>query len=136
MKSLIALATLTVLIASCRHSGTGFTQRDLRAAASVPGMMDDGSVLLPNQWRLRPAGKQIAVGDFPVNIALHPSGAFAAVLHCGYGQHEIIVIDVKAEKIQSRAALNESFYGLAFAGDGKTLYASGASDEVVHRFAF
>ncbi len=29
-------------------------------------------VLLPNQWSLRPAGRQVPLGDFPVNIAMHP----------------------------------------------------------------
>ena len=33
----------------------------------LPGLRPDGSVLLPNQWSLRPMGKQTAVGDFPVN---------------------------------------------------------------------
>src|SRR4051812_41877194 len=50
-------------------------------AADLPGQRPDGSVLLPNQWVLRPVGKQIAVGDFPVNLAIHPEGKFAAVLH-------------------------------------------------------
>ena len=38
----------------------------------LPGVRPDGGVQLPNQWSLRPAGKQLALGDFPVNIALHP----------------------------------------------------------------
>src|SRR5690349_12856009 len=37
-----------------------------------PGKRPDGSVLLPNQWSLRPVGRQIELGDFPVNIAAHP----------------------------------------------------------------
>jgi len=52
---------------------------------SVPGPTHDGAVLLPNQWYLRPAGKQLALGDFPVNIAMHPGGKFAAILHSGFG---------------------------------------------------
>ncbi|MGA2541071.1 MAG: beta-propeller fold lactonase family protein [Verrucomicrobiota bacterium] len=126
-------------------------------AADLPGLRPDGSVLLPNQWSLRPAGKQIALGDFPVNIALHPAGRFAAVLHCGYGRHEIIVVDAGGftEKAQSghgrhdvvvrepiesrvvaRAPVRESFYGLAFSPDGRQLFCSGAGDEVIHVFAF
>jgi len=62
----------------------------------LPGLQRDGSVLLPNQWSLRPVGRQINVGDFPVNIALHPGGAFAAVLHSGWGQHEVRILDVKS----------------------------------------
>ena len=48
-----------------------------------PGRQSDGSVLLPNLWSLQPAGTQVDVADFPVNIAVHPEGKFAAILHNG-----------------------------------------------------
>ena len=103
---------------------------------TVPGLQRDGSVLLPNQWSLRPVGRPIAVGDFPVQIALHPSGAYAAVLHSGWGQNEVRILDVKANRELSQATLEESFYGLTWSPDGKKLYASGAGTEVVHAFDF
>jgi DNA-binding beta-propeller fold protein YncE len=102
----------------------------------LPGLRADGSVLLPNQWSLRPAGRQVDLGDFPVNIAVHPDGRFAAVLHCGHGAHEIVVVDVKEAKEVSRTPVNEAFYGLEFAHGGGRLYCSGSSDEVVHVFDF
>jgi len=105
-------------------------------AVDLPGYRPDGSILLPNQWSLRPAGRQIELGDFPVNIALHPDGRFAAVLHCGHGRHEIAVVDLKQEKVVSRAPVQVAFYGVAFSPDGRTLYCSGAGDEVVHLFGF
>ena len=77
-------------------------------ARELPGPLADGAVLLPNQWQLRPAGEQVAVGDFPVNLALHPGGKFAAVLHCGNGQHEVIVIEVPSGRQVSRAADRKS----------------------------
>src|SRR5271165_6596414 len=66
--------------------------------AELPGPRPDGSVLLPNQWSLRPAGRQVPLGDFPVNIAVHPGGAFAAVMHSGHGRHEIVVVDLHAAR--------------------------------------
>ena len=101
-----------------------------------PGRKADGSVLLPNMWSLRPAGVQIELGDFPVNIAMHPDGRFAAVLHAGYGTNEIIVVDVPAAKIVSRTKVNEAFYGLEFSHSGARLYCSGASAETVRVFNF
>src|SRR5579863_770620 len=80
----------------------------------LPGLRPDGSLLLPNQWSLRPAGRQVPLGDFPVNIAVHPGGRFVAILHCGYGPHEIIVVDVEGAKAVSRTKINEAFYGLEF----------------------
>ena len=105
-------------------------------AAIVPGPKQDGSVLLPNQWSLRPEGKQILVGDFPSNIALHPDGKHAAVLHCGYGKHEVVILDLAQAAVRSRVALQESFYGLTFSRDGSRLLASGASKETVHVMDF
>ena len=102
----------------------------------MPGLQADGVVLLPNQWSLRPAGKQILLGDFPVNMALHPSGSYAAILHCGHGQHEVSVIDIAASRIVSRANLEESFYGIAFSPDGRRLFCSGAGSEVIYEFEF
>ncbi|HEY3837172.1 MAG TPA: beta-propeller fold lactonase family protein [Bryobacteraceae bacterium] len=112
---------------------TVFTQM---RAADLPGQRPDGSVLLPNQWVLRPVGTQIPLGDFPVNLALHPGGKYAAVLHCGYGAHEIVIVDLSSGTIASRTKINEAFYGLTFSHDGGSLFCSGSGDENVHRFHF
>jgi YVTN family beta-propeller protein len=93
-------------------------------------------VLLPNQWSLRPVGKQVEMGDFPINIAVHPGGRFAAVLHSGYGAHEILVVDIPAAHVVSRTAVHEAFYGLEFSKDGRRLFCSGAGDEAVHSYEF
>ena len=61
-------------------------------------------MLLPNQWSLRPVGKQVELGDFPVNVAVHPGGRFAAVLHSGDSAHEILVVDIAAAEVVSRTA--------------------------------
>ncbi len=104
----------------------------------LPGVRLDGLVQLPNQWSLRPAGKHLPLGDFPVNIALHPKGPWAAVLHAGYGEHEIVIVELRKDRprIVSRVSLPQTFYGICFAPDGKTLFASGGEFEVVHAFAF
>jgi hypothetical protein len=105
-------------------------------ARDLPGPRADGSVLLPNQWSLRPVGKQVVLGDFPVNIAVHPGGRFVAVLHSGHGRHQIVVVDVAAAKVMGEFPVEESFYGIEFSHDGNTVYCSGASAEVIHAFAF
>ena len=107
-----------------------------KSPVTFPVLQRDGSVLLPNQWSLRPVGKHTVVGDFPVNIALHPAGAFAAVLHSGWGQHEVRILDAKTGALVSQVALEETFYGLTWSPDGGQLYISGAAAEVIHAFAF
>jgi sugar lactone lactonase YvrE len=102
----------------------------------LPGVQRTGEILLPMQWSLRPAGKQLKLGDFPVNLVLHPKEPWGAVLHAGYGEHEVVIVDLKAQKVVSRAIIPETFYGLCFSPDGTQVFASGAEREVVHQFAF
>jgi DNA-binding beta-propeller fold protein YncE len=102
----------------------------------LPGVQPGGAIQLPNQWSLRPAGRQVELGNFPVNLALHPDGRWLAALHAGHGTHEIMVLDLKRQKVVSRVSLDQTFYGLCFAPDGRTLYASGGEYEVVHAFQF
>ena len=65
---------------------------------AVQGVEPDGGIRLPNQWAIRPAGRQIELGDFPVEMALHPQGRWLAVLHAGYGKHEIMILDLQARR--------------------------------------
>ena len=109
----------------------------VEAGVKWPGLQPDGSVLLHNQWSVRPAGRQIALNNcFPVNVAVEPKGRYAAVLLAGYTPHEVVAVDLKNGVVTSRAPLREAFYGLIFSRDGKALYCSGGGDEVVHRFNF
>jgi DNA-binding beta-propeller fold protein YncE len=107
-----------------------------RSESSLPGKQADGSVLLPNQWSLRPAGRQIELRDFPINIAVHPGGRFVAVLHSGYSTHQVTIVDLTKGQAVSHAALTQSFYGLEFSHDGSRLFCSGAGEELIHSFDF
>src|ERR1700690_2506811 len=109
---------------------------DNKAQVQLPGHRPDGSVLLPNQWSLRPMGRQIEMGDFPINIAVHPLGRFGAVLHSGYSKHGVMIVDVTTEKVVTNTPLDEAFYGIEFSRDGSRLFCSGASAEVIHSFEF
>ncbi|HEV3439830.1 MAG TPA: alkaline phosphatase family protein [Gemmata sp.] len=104
----------------------------------LPGLLKDGFVQLPNQWKLKPAGRQLELGDLPVNIAIHPTGEFAAVLCAGYKEHEVIVVDLNPDRtrVVSRVQIDQAFYGLAFSDDGRQVFASGGEFEVVHVFDF
>ena len=80
----------------------------------LPGLRKDGSVQLPNQWSLKPAGRHLEVGDFPVNVAIHPTGEFAALLCAGYREHEVVVVDLNPDRtrVVSRVQIDQGFYGL------------------------
>lgn len=125
-------ASLAALIGS----GTLVAQDKTEKTRQLPGMQRDGQMLLPTQWSLKPAGKQLVLGDYPVAIAMHPLAQFAAILHAGYGDHEVIIVDTKELRIVSRASLPQTFVGICFNSSGSELFVSGAEKEVVYRFAF
>ncbi|MDB6039179.1 MAG: hypothetical protein JWM99_3020 [Verrucomicrobiales bacterium] len=135
-KWLIKSTGIILVFVGCFTAPKHLIAAQVSDSTSWPGSKRDGSFLLPNGWSLRPAGKHVLLGDFPINIAIHPGGRFAAILHSGYSQHEIITVDLKTLKVVSRAEIEESFYGLTFSRDGSVLYCSGAGDEVIHIFRF
>ena len=99
-----------------------------------PGMTRAGTVVLPNGWSLKPAGRQMPLGDLPVQIAVHPSEPILAILHAGYGEHEIVTASATTGKIIGRVSLPASFSGLVWSHDGKRLFAGGGFDDKIYRF--
>jgi DNA-binding beta-propeller fold protein YncE len=130
---------LATLAAMCAVGLTATAEEPKAGTAKVlPGVRKDGFVQLPNQWKLRPTGKHMDIGDLPVNIQLHPTGQYAAILHCGMREHEVMIVDLnpKGRKIVSRTVIPQGFYGLAFSRDGKQVYASGGEFDTVHVWDF
>ena len=139
MRTGILLLSFAISLASTASSPA----RDIQTSPEpgkppvvLPGHKTDGSVLLPNQWSLRPVGRQIELGDFPINIAVHPQGRFVAILHSGYSKHGVRIVDLTTERVVTNAPLDETFYGIEFSRDGSRLFCSGACEETIHAFQF
>jgi len=105
-----------------------------RPQTTWPGLTHAGTVLLPNGWSLKPAGRQTRLGDFPVQMAVHPSEPVLAILHAGYGEHEVVTASTETGKIIGRVALPETFAGLVWSADGKQLFVGGGFDDRIYRF--
>jgi len=103
---------------------------------SRPGVQPDGSILLPNNWSLTPAGHQIPVGDLPLAMAMTPDDAYLLVTNNGYVDQYVSVINVKERKEVSKIPMKESWLGLTFNRDGNRIYVSGGGlDEIeIHSF--
>ena len=97
------------------------------AGGKTPGRTG-GRVLLPNGWYVSPAGKQIALGGFPLRVVAVPHSTNAVVTDNGYGKHSVAVLDVRTGSVVSRVPMREGWMGLAVSADGHTVYAS-AGDE-------
>jgi YVTN family beta-propeller protein len=101
--------------------------------AQVPALPKP--VRLPNGWSLSPAGRSLALGDLPLNLALSPSKKFIAVTNNGQSVQSIQLINTATEKILDNVIVAKSWYGLRFSADEKTLYASGGNDNWVLCYA-
>ncbi len=111
--------------------------QDVAPATTWPGAQSDGSILLPNGWRLRPHGKQIELAsDLPVRMSWHPGGRWLAVQHAGYREHEIAIVDGTSEAVVARIPLGTTWSGMCWSEDGSRLYASGGVDDRVRVFDF
>jgi DNA-binding beta-propeller fold protein YncE len=99
-----------------------------------PGMTPTGQILLPNGWRLDPAGTQVPLGDFPISMAENPKAPVLAVLHAGYGEHEVLTLDTGSDEVLARIPVPETFGGLAWSPDGSRLFVGGGFDDLIYRF--
>jgi YVTN family beta-propeller protein len=141
LRRLIITSLATVGLSSFSPAGFHRPARAQSAAegraglgATWPGLTKAGTVLLPNGWSLKPAGRQTRLGDFPVQIAVHPSEPILAILHAGYGDHEVVTASATTGKIIGRVSLPETFAGLVWSADGKHLYVGGGFDDRIYRF--
>ncbi|MFC3560343.1 bifunctional YncE family protein/alkaline phosphatase family protein [Pedobacter jamesrossensis] len=102
--------------------------------AQLPGKVNGNQILLPNGWKLSPAGHSIDLGDLPLNMQLSSSEKFIAVTNNGQSTQTVQLIDAKTEKILDEVVLKKSWYGLAFSKDDKHLYVSGGNDNLILDF--
>ena len=131
------MATLTLSCASLFAATPVQSQEssNTKSPIQLPGLQSNGQTLLPNGWSLRPAGQQIDLGDFPSRMELSPDGKFAAVLHAGWGAHEVRMISLATKKIISSVVIDQTFQGIRFDEDGSKLFVSGAEDEEVYIYS-
>ena len=106
-----------------------------QASAQLPGQIKKtGQVLLPNGWKLSPAGRSLTLGDFPLNMQLSASGKLLAITNNGQSTQSVQLIDPRSEKLLDEKVLGKSWYGLAFSKNEKELYVSGGNDNWVLNF--
>ena len=79
----------------------------------------DGTVL-PNGWTITPAGQITALGTLPLRVVEDPTGRWLAVSNAGYGPQSVTIVDERTGAVAASAPIAKTFYGLAFAPNGKT----------------
>jgi YVTN family beta-propeller protein len=103
---------------------------------SVPGPSETG-FLLPNGWRLTPAGKHLVTTDLPLNIIPLKDGKHALIATSGYNRHDLVLADISGEepKVLSTADVRQSWYGLAIDKAEAKVWWSGGGYGKLHSFA-
>ena len=91
-------------------------------------------VQLPNGWKLSPAGKSLALGDLPLNMAVSKSKKLMAVTNNGQSKQSLQLIDLVNNKIVDTISIDKSWLGIVFSANEKYLYASGGNDNWILQY--
>jgi len=123
---LAALALLPALLAA----GDG------PRGAQLPGTQSRDVTLLPNGWRISPAGRHLTVGDLPLSMLESADGRYVVVSSNGWMKPTLTVIDVRNFYVRSKLTVDNAWLGLAGSPDGRRVYSSGGGDNSVHEYRF
>ena len=90
----------------------------------TPGK-DGDATLLFNGWKISPAGRPIATGDFLLGGAISPDGKTLAICNAGYGKHALHIVDIATEKESALLPIPHALNGLVWSGDSRKIYVGG-----------
>ena len=102
---------------------------------TLPGKYADFT-LLPNGWKLTPAGKHVNIGELPLNLIITADEKYALTCNSGMGENSISVVDISSGKEIHREIIKKTWRGIAFNGDDSKLYVSGGNDNLVWIYDF
>jgi DNA-binding beta-propeller fold protein YncE len=98
----------------------------LLLAVVAPADQKATATVLPNGWKVTPAGKIVALaGDMPLRVLPLPDGRRVLVLTGGYHDHSLSIVDIASGKILSNLELGKDWAGMAVDSAGSTVYVSG-----------
>jgi YVTN family beta-propeller protein len=109
------------------------------AKAAAPGKFvgpTDTGFLLPNGWRLTPAGRHVLLSDLPLNIRTSSDGQHAFVATSGYNKHELTAIDIATGSKIAAAEVPQSWFGLAADSKPEQFWWSGGGEGSLHYFTW
>ncbi|HYK88676.1 MAG TPA: alkaline phosphatase family protein [Acidobacteriota bacterium] len=123
------LVTLSIVLAGVIL----FTRPDIvRLDDQVPrkiGPQPDGSILVPTNQFLRPAGFQVQFPGRPTDLAFSPDGSLLAVKNIG----DLVLIRMQDRTILQTLTVErggQGFHGILFSADGKKLYATDSESRI------
>lgn len=125
----------TILAALVLLGGTSLLVSQREDLVVRPGVQKDGGILLNTGWTLRPAGRQIPLSTFPMNVRESPDGKFLVVLEGGYLPPTITVLSRTTMRQIDQRRVEDAWLGLVFMPTSSLFYVSGGSRARVYEFA-
>ncbi len=127
LATLLLLLNVTLVVPLARQAGR---------PPEWPGAKGEGVTLLPNGWRIAPAGRHIASGDFPMSMVLSADGRYAIVSNNGWSKPSLTVVDLDQLAVRARVPIDHAWLGLAWHPSGARLYSSGAAENTINVFTW
>ena len=122
-------ATLTLAIFGALTSSLSFADMDEKQRV---GRKADGTVVLPTNQIIKPAGSQVEFRGRPNAVVISPDQKTAAFLNGAY--KAIILVDIATNTVKQEfdaAGSSASFDGITYSKDGRKLYASQANNRII-----
>src|SRR5436305_6025412 len=93
-----------ILFALSVSSSVAVTYGDGAPTTLRPGVLGGGVTLLPNGWKIAPAGIHRQVGDLPLGMVESPDGRFLLITNNGYAKPTIAVFDIEHQYLRDVVA--------------------------------
>jgi DNA-binding beta-propeller fold protein YncE len=129
-------AVLLLVFGACVVGIVGSYAQRGAIPAPRPGPARGGTTLLPNGWRIAPAGRHIQVGDLPLNMVQSPDGRYLVITNNGWSKPTLTIFDTRTEQVIGRAPVDHAWLGLAWDPNGTRLFSAGAAENTIHEFAW
>src|SRR5436190_21030633 len=129
----LSFAVFIVLVLGVRWV-VPFAQGGTPQANAQPGGQTDGTMLLPNGWRVSPAGRALALSTLPLNLIISPDGKYAVVTNNGLNKPSFTVVDIANWTVKSTFPLDHAWLGLVWHPDGTRIYSAGGAQNNVQEF--
>lgn len=110
----------------------GSAKPENKSAKPDDAKPDDKVTLLPNGWKLSPAGRQVVLTDLPLNILTTPDSRHAFVATSGYNSHDLAVVDLASGNIVDKQSVRQSWFGLAMEQQSGKIWWSGGGNGKPH----
>src|SRR5262245_26234606 len=130
---LILAALVTVVALAARRPRA---ERSIPLVSERPGVEGSGVTLLPNGWRIAPAGRSLQVGDLPLSMVATPDHRYLVISNNGWSAPSLTIVDTEQMFVKARVPIEHAWLGLAWNPQGTRLYSSGAADNTVTAFTY